>query len=283
MPALSCSTVIAAPRRLVAGVVRDGAAATEALTRARHRYRAHVRLLVPGDEIVLRARLSPGVRLEYRSRIRTVSELGMTSDLVGGPASVLVHTTTLTDHPDGTVLRDEIRWRSPWGPLGRVADVLRVRTLVRDLLAARAVVYRERAEILAAAPVVVGAAVVRDGRVLAAQRARPPALAGRWELPGGRVEERETEPAALARELREELGADAEVGGRIGTDLPLTSADGNPMVLRMYTAALLADSSEPKPLEHREIRWLAAPEVPTLAWVDADRAIVADLVELLRG
>ncbi|GAA1842359.1 hypothetical protein GCM10009836_22190 [Pseudonocardia ailaonensis] len=281
MPVQSLSTVIAAPRRLVAGVVRDGDAATESLARARHRYTASVRLLVPGDEVVLEARLMPGVRLTYRSRIRSVSEDGMVSELASGLASALVHTTTLTDHPDGTVMRDEIRWRSPLGPLGRVADLLRVRTLMRDMLAARAVVYRERAEILAAAPVVVGAGVVRDGLVLAAQRARPPALAGRWELPGGRVERGEAEPEALARELREELGAEIEVGARFGTDLPLTAADGNALVLRMYAACLLPGSSEPKALEHKAIRWLGPGDVPTVGWVDADRAVVPDLLTLL--
>lgn len=39
---------------------------------------------------------------------------------------------------------------------------------------------------------VVGAAIVRDGRVLAARRTFPAEAAGRWELPGGKVEPGET-------------------------------------------------------------------------------------------
>ncbi|MCE0765323.1 NUDIX domain-containing protein [Pseudonocardia kujensis] len=150
------------------------------------------------------------------------------------------------------------------------------------MLAARSAVYRRRAEELAAAPAVVGAAVVRDGAVLAAQRSRPAALRGRWELPGGRAEPGESEPQALARECAEELAAQVEVGERVGTDLPVTTP-GGALVLRMYAAALHPDSPEPKALEHLAVRWLRERELPTVAWVDADRAVVADLEALLRA
>lgn len=53
--------------------------------------------------------------------------------------------------------------------------------------------------------IVVAGAIVRGCTVLVAQRVRPPELAGRWELPGGKVAAGETERAALARELAEEL------------------------------------------------------------------------------
>lgn len=280
MPVESCSTLIAAPRRLVAGVVRDGEAADEAARAAGHRYSAAVRLLVPGDEVRLDARLAPGVQLRFRSRIRSVGVDGMVSELVGGPATGLVHTTTLLDRADGTVLRDEIRWRSPLAAIGRIGDAVLVRRLIRAVLASRAAVYRRRAEELAGAPAVVGAAIVRDGVLLAAQRSRPLELRGRWELPGGRAEPGESEPEALARECAEELGAGVEVRERVGTDLPV-STPGGVVVLRMYEAALRPDSPEPKALEHLAVRWLTERELPTVAWVDADRAVVADLQALL--
>ena len=59
----------------------------------------------------------------------------------------------------------------------------------------------------------VGAAIVRDGRVLAARRTRPESAAGRWELPGGKVEPDEEPEAALRREVAEELGCTIEVVG----------------------------------------------------------------------
>ena len=115
---------------------------------------------------------------------------------------------------------------------------------------------------------VVGA-VLRDatGRVLAARRDRP---AG-WELPGGKVEPGETEPAALVRELREELGVTVEVGERIGPDVPI----GPDFHLRAWTAALI--HGEPAALEHAELRWLAPDELDTVRWLPADRPIIASL------
>lgn len=116
--------------------------------------------------------------------------------------------------------------------------------------------------------VVVGA-VLRDahGRVLAARRERP---AG-WELPGGKVEPGETEPAALVRELREELGITVEVGARVGPDVPI----GADLLLHAWTAAL-ADG-EPAALEHAELRWLAPDELDTVPWLPADRPIITSL------
>ena len=72
--------------------------------------------------------------------------------------------------------------------------------------------------------IVVAGAVICGSTLLVAQRVRPPQLAGRWELPGGKVAAGETEPDALARELAEELGlevGDFAVGDRLGDDVPL--------------------------------------------------------------
>src|SRR5579872_6246538 len=65
----------------------------------------------------------------------------------------------------------------------------------------------------AARPVRVVAAILeREGRILVGRRRPDQPLAGQWEFPGGKVKPSETPRAALARELREELGVQASVG-----------------------------------------------------------------------
>ena len=55
----------------------------------------------------------------------------------------------------------------------------------------------------------------RDGRVLICRRRADQAHPLKWEFPGGKVEEGETPEAALIRELREELGIEAEAPSEI--------------------------------------------------------------------
>ena len=125
--------------------------------------------------------------------------------------------------------------------------------------------------------VVVGAAVVRDGMVLAAQRADPPELRGLWEFPGGKVEPGESEQDALVRECREELGCELAVGEFLGETGIL---DGR-AVLRVWLASV-ADG-EPEPVEHLAVRWLAADDLLGVEWIPADLPLVSLLADRLRA
>jgi 8-oxo-dGTP diphosphatase len=270
--------LIDAPLRTVAGVLRDASVAAEALRSAGHRLTSPVRLLARDDEVRVAVRALPGLRIPVRTRMTFIDASGMTSVLARGPLHALVHETTLTPSAVGTWVRDELRWTGPLGRFGTLADRVVIRSRMRRVLAARAEVVTARAEALAAAPAVVATALVRDGRLLIAQRTRPPALAGRWELPGGRVEAGEDESAAVVRECREELGTEVVPEGRVGTDLPIDVG-----VLRVHRARPAPSAPEPQALEHAALRWVDAAEVPGVNWVDADRAVVADLVLLLAG
>ncbi|MGP3953396.1 (deoxy)nucleoside triphosphate pyrophosphohydrolase [Streptomyces sp. 7N604] len=124
---------------------------------------------------------------------------------------------------------------------------------------------------------VVGAAVLDGGRLLAARRSAPPALAGRWELPGGKLEPGETPEEGLVRELREELGVEVEPLARIPGEWTLKPG----YVLRVWTVRLVA--GEPRPLEdHDELRWLTPDRVDEVDWLDQDRPAVAEVVRMLR-
>jgi 8-oxo-dGTP diphosphatase len=125
--------------------------------------------------------------------------------------------------------------------------------------------------------VVVGGALFDGGRLLAARRSAPAELAGRWELPGGKVEPGETPEAALVRELREELGVTAEPLARVPGQWPLKA----PYVLQVWTARLLPGSRAPEPLQdHDALRWLAPDELWDVDWLDQDVAAVGEVAGL---
>jgi 8-oxo-dGTP diphosphatase len=124
--------------------------------------------------------------------------------------------------------------------------------------------------------IIVGAAIIADGRVLGCERADPPETAGRWEFPGGKVEPGENEIDALIRECEEELGVRIAVGERIGTDVPLSHGWA---VLRVWLATLV--SGEPQALEHRSVRWLGPDELDSVPWLPADGPIVAEVAKVL--
>jgi 8-oxo-dGTP diphosphatase len=125
--------------------------------------------------------------------------------------------------------------------------------------------------------VVVGVALLDDdGRLLAARRSAPSALAGGWEFPGGKVEPDEDDEGALHREVREELGVGILLHDRIGGDWPLKEG----WVLRLWTGRVV--DGVPRPLEdHDELRWLVPGDWGSVEWLPADWPIVAALAEAM--
>lgn len=116
---------------------------------------------------------------------------------------------------------------------------------------------------------VVGAAILSGGRLLAAQRGEPAELAGGWEFPGGKVDPGESDQDALVRECHEELGVKVVLGARIGGDWPLSLGG----VLRVWTARIA--EGEARALEHLALRWLGPDDLYDVDWLPADLPIVA--------
>lgn len=115
-------------------------------------------------------------------------------------------------------------------------------------------------------------------RVLAARRTAPPALAGRWEFPGGKVEPGESAEMAAVREVAEELGSQVVLGDPIGTTWPLVPG----LVMRLWWAVLAGGSDLPRPLQdHDEVRWLTGQRIRQVPWLESNVAIVEHVAGLL--
>ncbi len=130
---------------------------------------------------------------------------------------------------------------------------------------------------------VVGVALFRKGRVLAARRSSPPELAGLWEFPGGKVEPGEDPRATAAREISEELGCTIEVTGWVEGDVGETAGAGSEfvpeIVLSVATARLV--HGDPVPTEHDAVRWLRGDQMDELSWASADVPFLDPVRQLL--
>ncbi len=127
---------------------------------------------------------------------------------------------------------------------------------------------------------VVAAVVRRGDALLVTRRPDRPGVPGQWEFPGGKVERGESDEAALAREIREELGCEVAVGRVLLRHLhryPALEVD------LVFHACTLADGAEPAPLGVAEIAWAAAGTLARYDFLEADRAVLPELERLARS
>src|SRR5690606_32975064 len=116
------------------------------------------------------------------------------------------------------------------------------------------------------------AAVIADatGRVLLARRTEGRDLAGLWEFPGGKREPGETPEAALARELREELGIVPEIGPAV-ISVPCRYPHKR---LRLDVRRVDAWQGTPKGLDSQALAWVPPHKLTSYSMPGADRPVV---------
>ena len=114
--------------------------------------------------------------------------------------------------------------------------------------------------------------------ILVAQRPPGSWQAGRWEFPGGKVGPRESEPAALARELREELGVevqDPQFCLRLTHAYPDRTVELSCWIVRDF-------SGEPRGLDGQQLKWVPAADLGLEDILEADGPFIAALQRLLQ-
>ena len=121
---------------------------------------------------------------------------------------------------------------------------------------------------------VTAALICREGKILAAQRPASDHLALLWEFPGGKVEPGETHEECLARELKKELGVDAEIGSFFHNSR--YAYPGGEIDLVAYWTTL--KSFHLDLTFHQSVKWCDHDTLAILAFAPADIPIVERLV-----
>lgn len=122
---------------------------------------------------------------------------------------------------------------------------------------------------------VVGAVIVKEGKILCAQRNEHTSLPLMWEFPGGKIEENETPEDALKRELMEEMKCEITVGDKVVTTVH--EYDFATIELTTFYSEMVNDRIILE--EHIDMKWLAPKELGTIEWAPADVEAVEKIMK----
>lgn len=122
---------------------------------------------------------------------------------------------------------------------------------------------------------VVGAVIIKDKKILAAQRPLEKSLGGMWEFPGGKIEHGEEPKETLKREIEEEMSCSIIVNDFIVRSI--YSYDFGDIALSTYFCEI--ENGYPVLNEHVDMKWLSVEELDLVEWAPAD----IDTLNLLKN
>jgi 8-oxo-dGTP diphosphatase len=124
--------------------------------------------------------------------------------------------------------------------------------------------------------IVVAAVIEReDRRLLIGQRRRDDSSPLKWEFPGGKVRDGEDPEAALARELREELGVTLTKCAEIGRVRHQYANGPEELEIRFYAATFAG--AEIMPMCFEQVAWVLPRELGSYDFLRANRELIAQL------
>lgn len=126
----------------------------------------------------------------------------------------------------------------------------------------------------AAVRTVTAAVLFRDGKLLIARRPAGDPLANKWEFPGGKMEAGETPEACLARELKEELDIEVEVGGFLGESVHRYQHG----TIRLLAFQACWKNGKLKARAHGAVTWVSVGELDDYDFAPADMPFVEKLM-----
>ena len=122
------------------------------------------------------------------------------------------------------------------------------------------------------------ALICDGGRILAVQRGMDSSHPMKWEFPGGKLHDNETEAEGIVREIKEELLADIEVKTQLE---PVEFDYGNKLIRLIPLVCQLAKGSVSL-TEHVDLCWILPDEWLQLDWSEADSVLIQKNLERIK-
>ena len=122
---------------------------------------------------------------------------------------------------------------------------------------------------------VVAALIKRGDKFLICQRPQNKARGLLWEFVGGKVEKGESKKQALMRECKEELNIILDVGD-VFIDVTHEYPD---IVVHLTLFNAVIAEGEPQLIEHNDMKWITATEIPNYEFCPADKVILQKLTK----
>lgn len=120
------------------------------------------------------------------------------------------------------------------------------------------------------------AIILKDEKILVAQRNEKMKLPLKWEFPGGKLELNETEIDSIKREIKEEINISIEVLQKLSNNIH----DYGTFKINLIPFLVQYISGEIKLSEHKDYRLLERSQLLNLDWAEADLPIVEEFLKL---